>query len=263
MGLGSPTSVLIRAWQYRDLVGNLLSKEIKVRYMGASLGFAWSLLNPFITIVTYLVVFTYVFKTGVTNYALFLVTGVLHWTFFANVVAQASELLVANAGLIKKIRFPWKLLVLTNVLLNLVLWMVALAIYLLLFPVLGGNFSPALLAYPFYLLLYVGFSLGISLMLAVAYVEFRDTKHLVEVVLPVLFWATPILYPLDFVPEGARNWLLISPFAEFTLIFQDLCYAGEWPSVALTAAFTLWSAASLSLGIWVFNRHVDRLVMNL
>lgn len=254
---------LIHFWRYRDLVANLLSKEIKVRFMGASLGFAWSLLNPLVVITVYLVVFTYVFKVGVPNFSLFLVTGVIHWTFFGNVVGQASELLVMNAGLIRKIRFPWILVVVTNLLVNLVLWLATLLIFFLLLPLLGGHFSLAMLAYPFYLVLYLAFTMGISLLLAVAYVEFRDTKHLVEVVMQVLFWATPIIYPLSQVPEMAQDWLIISPLTQFTLIFQDLLYSGRLPSLEITAAFAAWSAASLGSGVWVFNRNMPRLVVNL
>ncbi|MBI4083986.1 MAG: hypothetical protein HY423_15390 [Candidatus Lambdaproteobacteria bacterium] len=93
-------------WRYRDLVRIPVSKKIKVRFMGATPGFARTLLNPLILILVYLAGFTHVFRAVLPDFTLFLVTGIVHWTLFGNVVVQASELRVPDAPLIKKIRFP-------------------------------------------------------------------------------------------------------------------------------------------------------------
>jgi lipopolysaccharide transport system permease protein len=250
-------------WRYRDLVLNLVAKDIKVRYMGAVLGFAWSLANPLIVTLTYVVVFTYIFPTSEPNYALFLVTGIIHWTLFTQVINQSCEILVINGGLIRKIYFPRILVPLSNLIVNVILWLSALAVFLIVFPFIGGQFTLALLVYPFYLCLFIGFIFGLSLILSILYVDFRDLKHLVEVALQVLFWATPILYPIKVVPPDFRWIDAISPLTEFTLIFQSFFYAHHLPTAHLTGAFALWTIGSLICGLWLFNRRMPALAERL
>lgn len=252
-----------RWWAYRDLVRNLVAKEIKVRYQGAALGFAWSLMNPLMITLMYLVVFTYIFPSNQPHYALFMIVGIVHWNLFAVLVMQGPELLVANAGLLKKICFPRLLAPLSNLLVNLTLWLMALSILLVLFPVLGGQWHWGMLLYPLYLLLLLGFTFGIMLTLCVLYVEFRDLKHLVEVFIQLLFWATPIIYPLTRVPERFRDLMLATPLAEFIRIFQDLFWAGAIPSLKLSLAFLSWTGVSLALGLWLFQRRGALLIERL
>lgn len=244
-----------RWWSYRDLVRNLVSKEIKLRYQGAVLGFVWSLMNPLVTTLMYLFVFTFVFRASQPNHALYLITGIVHWTLFATLITQAPELLVANSDLLKKIYFPRLLVPLANLLVNSTLWFMALGVFLVLLWPLGGSLHWAILAYPFYLLLFIGFNFGLMLTLSVLYVDFRDIKHLVEVFTQLLFWATPIIYPLSMVPSSLRDFFLLSPFTEFMRIFQEIFWAGAFPSLPLTLGASVWTALSLSLGLWLFYRR--------
>jgi lipopolysaccharide transport system permease protein len=256
-------SSMVALWDYRDLVKNLVAKDIKVRYMDAALGFAWALVNPLVTTLMYLVIFTYIFPSGISNYSLYLVTGILHWMFFSQVITQSPELLVANASLIKKIYFPRVLVSISNLLVNLVLWLFAFSVYLGLFPLLGGRFTLALLLYPAYLLLFVLFTFGIGLILSTLYVHFRDIKHIVDVFMQVLFWSAPILYPLDVIGEDVRSYMLISPLVEFTEIFHLIFYDGQLPPADLTFWFSAWTAAVVSVGLWVFYRWTPGLVEDL
>lgn len=253
----------LRWWSYRDLVRNLVSKEIKVRYQGAVLGFAWSLMNPLLITLMYLVVFTYVFRASQPNHALYMITGIVHWTLFSTLVTQAPEQLVGNGDLLKKIYFPRLLVPLSNLIVNSVLWFMALGVFLVLYGPLGGKLHWALLAYPFYLMLFLGFTFGLMLILCVLYVDFRDLKHLVEVFIQLLFWTTPIVYPLSKVPAKARDILLLSPLTEFAHIFQDIFWAGQLPSWGISLGFTAWTLLSLSIGLWLFYRRGAKLIERL
>lgn len=256
-------SPIRRWWSYRDLLRNLVTKEIKVRYQGAALGFAWSLMNPLMIILMYLVIFTYVFPSNQPHYALFMVVGIVHWNLFSLLIMQSSELLVGNAALLKKIYFPRMLVPFSNLLVNLILWFMALGILLALYQLLGGRWRLDLLLYPFYLLLFLGFTFGIMLTLSVLYVNFRDLKHLVEVCIQLLFWATPIIYPLSRVPERFRDIMLASPLTEFIRIFQDFFWGNTLPSLNLSLAFLGWTIFSLGLGLWLFQRRSFRLIERL
>lgn len=253
-----------RWWDYRDLVRNLVAKEIKIRYQGAALGFAWSLMNPLMITLMYLVVFTYVFPSKLPHYPLFMVVGIIHWNLFSLLVMQSSELLVGNGDLLKKIYFPRLLVPLSNLLVNATLWFMALGILFVFFVPLGGSWHLDLLLYPFYLLLFLGFTFGIMLTLSVLYVDFRDLKHLVEIFIQLLFWATPIIYPLSRIHHPLIVSLMkLSPFAEFSLIFQSLFWANTLPSWKLTVGFLLWTVLSLAVGLTLFYRRGARLIERL
>lgn len=246
---------LYRWWQYRDLLRNLIAKDIKVRYQGAFLGFAWSLMNPLLMSLTYYVVFTVVFKSPIKHYAVYLVTGMLHWNLFALVSADASDVLVGNQDLLKKLAFPRLLIPLSNLCVNLTLWLMGLLVLFVLLKPLGGTFSPVLLVYPLFLLLYLAFLFGIQLILCVLYVDFRDLKHLVEVLLMILFWSAPVVYPLVHLPAVVRPWVELSPLTEFVMIFQSLVYKGALPPAHLVAYFIVWTGLALWTGGTLFVRR--------
>jgi len=250
----SPLAPLNRWWKYRDLVRNLVNKELKVRYQGAFIGFAWSLMNPFLITLVYLFVFTYVFKSDNPNHALYIVTGIIHWTLFSNLMTQSPTLLVDNSDLLKKVYFPRLLIPFSNLLVNVVLWLMALGVFAALYYPLGGKPSVVILIYPIYLLMFLGFSFGLMLTFSVLHVEMRDTKHLVEIFIQLLFWATPILYPLKLVPEQLHILYALSPMSEFIQIFQHIFWAGTWPPMELTVGFLIWTLLSLALGMYLFYK---------
>lgn len=255
---------LIKWWSYRDLVWNLVSKEIKVRYQGAALGFAWSLMNPLLITLMYLIVFTYVFPSNQKNHALFMVVGIIHWNLFSMSMMQSSELLVGNAELLKKIYFPRILVPLSNLLVNTTLWLMALGVMLALYSWLGGTWQLNLLLYPFYLILWLGFMFGIMLAFCVLYVDFRDLKHIVEAFIQLLFWATPILYPVSKISNPTYHLLIKNdPLAEFAIIFQNFFWANQIPSLELTLKFIIWTFISLSVGFFLFYQRGYKLIERL
>ncbi len=256
-----PNTALL--WQYRDLVRNLVNKEIKVYYMGTWLGFAWSLASSLVTTLIYIIVFTFVFRSPEPNQTLLLITGLVHWTFFFQLISRSPTMLIANANLIKKVYFPHVLIPFSTLLVALILWLSFLAIFLLFLPLLGGHFTPVLLIYPFYLILFVFFTWGLSMTVAILHADLRDTEHLVGIALQILFWATPIVYPMSFLPAQVHAIVLASPLAEFVVIFRDLFYHQQLPSLGLTVCAVLWTLTSLSLGLWLFSRRLPLVVERL
>ncbi len=251
-------------WAYRHLLLNLVRKDIRVRYMGAALGFAWSLANPLVITIMYLLVFTYLFPSNLPDYPLFIVTGMIHWMFFSQVITQSSDVLVANSGLVKKIYFPRLLIPTSTLCTNLTLWSGTLAIYLVLYTlILGGHFNWVQLLYPVYFALFLIVIWGLSLCLCTFYVRFRDLKHLVEVAIQVLFWGTPIVYSISHVPPIAKLILAISPVTEFILICQDLFYWRVAPTWHLTLALAAWAVVLGGVGTYFFERRVPHLIEEL
>lgn len=259
----SPSQAKDSIWQYRDLLRNLIAKDIKVRYQGAALGFIWSLANPLALIALYSFVFSHVFRSAQANYTLFLIAGLLHWNLFSQIISQSGDFLLGNAGLLKKIYFPRLIIPTSGVLFNLVLWLLAIAVFFVIYPFMGGQYSSALLLYPLFLLAFIIFTWGVALAISVLNVEFRDLRHIVDVALLFLFWLTPILYEYSMIPEHLRQLFALSPLVDFILIFQSILYSGQVPTAHLIMAALLWTLASAGFGYWLFNRKIDHLIEKL
>lgn len=251
-------SALGRPWRYRDLLGNLVLRDLRVKYKGSSLGFAWSFLHPLLMAAVYTVAFKYVVRIQVEHFPVFLLSGLLPWTFFAAAVSAATASVAENAPLVRKVAFPRMILPLAAVASQLLQF---LLMYLAVLPVaalLGVAPSASLAALVPVFVLQLVFVAGLALAGATAYVHFRDTRHLLEVLLQVWFWATPIVYPLSLVPEPFRWLVKLNPM---TLIVESchLAVLGHaWPPAAWLGALAVWAAAAAAFGGWVFLAHERR-----
>ncbi|KZZ47682.1 MAG: ABC transporter permease [Saccharospirillaceae bacterium] len=240
---------------YRDLFGNLVRAEIKVRYMGAYMGVLWSLGSPLLYIAVYYYVFTVVFPSPIENFSLYVVTGFIHWSLFSQIISQSSDLLVRNVSLLRKMAFPMSHIVSANFVTALCFWMVALIIYACAFHYLGGAIEVELLYYPIALFLYLIFIYGISLLLSVLYVYFRDVKHLIDVFLPLLFWLSPVVYSISLVPEGLVLYYNLNPVACYIGSINGILHENQIPDDVDWLIMFFSSCLAFWIGWSVFNRY--------
>jgi ABC-2 type transport system permease protein len=241
-------------WQYRELLRNLVLKDLRLKYRSSVLGFLWSLLTPLAMILVYSLAFKYILRIQLENFTLFLFTGILPWTFFSATAMGSTLALVSNAGLVKQIYFPLEILVLATVFFNLVQFLLALAVFFPILIFLQAKLSWILLAYPAVLLLEVTFTVGVALLLSAVTVFYQDVKHVTEVVLMVLFWITPVLYHLSMVPEPGQTLFKLNPLTAYITAYQDIVYWGRSPSTESWALGSLAAVCMLALGGWVFRR---------
>ncbi len=251
-------AVEIKVWRYRELLRNLILKDLKLKYRGSILGILWSLLNPLIMIIVYSIAFKYILRIQLENYTVFLITGILPWSFFGAAAMASTEAVIANGNLLKKIHFPREILPLSSVLFNFVQFLLALAVFFPALYFLQAKLSWSLLAYPAVLLLNLAFITGIALLLSTLTVFYRDLKHLTEVILLTLFWVTPILYDISMIPERVRWLFKLNPMAAYITSYQKIIYLGAWPTWRMLLSGLVWAVATLALGYWVFRRHKHR-----
>ena len=251
---------LASIFSYRELVRNLVLKDLKVKYRGSVLGFLWSLANPLAMVTIYTLAFKYILAIRQPGLPFFILLGVLAWTFFANSAVMSTSALIEGGSLVKAVRFPRAVLPLTTVLFNLVQYLLTAVVFLpLIFlfhrmPSLGP-----LLLFPIFLALQVACIAGIALVLAAATTYFRDVRHFVEVALPLLFWTTPIVYPLSQAPERLRPLLLASPMSSFVVAYQQIFYYGTSPPLSVWAAGLGYGLGVFALGTMWFLSVEDRL----
>lgn len=255
--------------RFRGLLATLTSRELKARYRGSVLGFLWSLANPLLLLAVYTFVFSVVFQSrvpGIEPYALFVVCGLFPWVWLNTSALEGSMSLIANSGLIRKAVFPAELLPMVTVLSNFVHLLFALPIvavalfagWLLQYPV-GG---PGAVMLPAVLLLHLPMVAGIALGAAALTVHFKDVRDILQNLLTLMFFLTPILYPLESIRPYPVIWWLVrlNPFTPFTLAYQEVLFRGRTPEPDLWLQMALVSLFAWAAGAGLFERLRETLV---
>jgi ABC-type polysaccharide/polyol phosphate export permease len=255
-------------YRHRALLGVLTGRELKARYRGSVLGFVWSLLSPLLMLAVYTVVFQVVFPNrslSTRPYAIFLFTGLLPWNFLSAALVDASASLPTHGALLKKILFPAEVLPAVAVLSQAVHFLLGLPVLALglLLAALGAfdaRVVPGLplLQVPFLFLLQCVFVLGLGLLLAALTVHFRDVRDLLATVLPLWFFATPVLYALADVKSSRLTAVLrFNPVAPLFSGWHDALFYGRWISAGTWGAITAGSLVSFLAGYAFFDRLRD------
>jgi len=205
------------------LLKQLVKTDFKLRYQGSVLGYIWTLLRPLALFTTLFIVFDKFLKIGssIPNYPVYLLLGIVLWSFFTEVTNNSVTSIVAKGDLIRKINFPKYVIVLAGLfsaVINLVINFVIIVFFML---IMGVEPSISILLLPVLLLELFIFALALAFLLSALFVRFRDVSYIWEVLMQAAFYATPILYPLTLVPEAAAKILILNPMAQ---IIQDARY---------------------------------------
>src|SRR5438105_15591737 len=193
--------------RYRDLVVQLVSRDIRTRYKRSVLGIGWTLLNPLLMMAVLTLVFSQMFRGGVQHYAVYLLSAQLVWIFFAQTTTQAMNSLTWGGALIRKIYLPRSVFALSQVGAGLVNLTLALVPLLLISFVSGAPITWALLWLPVPMLLVACFALGVGLVLSTVAISFPDVVEMYQVALTAWYFLTPIIYPVAALPDSMR-WLM-------------------------------------------------------
>jgi ABC-type polysaccharide/polyol phosphate export permease len=256
-------------FRFRGLLATLTSRELKARYRGSVLGFLWSLANPLLLLAVYTFVFSVVFQprvAGADPYALFVVGGLFPWIWLSTSALEGSMSLLANSGLIRKAVFPAELLPMVTVLSNLV--HLLLAVPILAVAVVTGHFlgypvgGTASFLFPAVLALHIPLVAGLALGASALTAHFKDVRDLLANLLTLLFFLTPILYPIDSLRQfPALFWAVrLNPFTPFTLAYQETLFYGRAPAPLLWVQMALVSAVFWAFGAGLFDRLRETLV---
>ena len=267
---------LKEVWTSRELLVNLTSREVRGKYKRTVFGQLWSLANPLALMLIYTLVFGFIFKSnplpgnpsGLDVFALWLLCGLLPWTFFSSVVSSGAGSLVGNANLIQKVSFSRIVLPLSTVGASAYNWMFEIAVLLIAITIAGGFVLPWIPLLIVAMALLAVFAAGVGLLFSIANVYFRDTEYLLTIVLQLWIYLTPIIYPIERVADkststgglpGTPITILglydLNPMVHFVALFRQLIYDNRWPDGIEWVICLCWSLAALGIGMLVFRKN--------
>ena len=268
--LPATLNVLRETWAYRDLLRNLVVRDLKTRYKRSVLGFAWSFLNPLFMVMIFTVVFTVIARAqNVPNYPLFALCGLLAWNFLAGSVSGAARSIVGNAHLIDKVYFPRELLPISVVFSNLINFILSLIVFFVLLLLFRVPLSWWVLSLPIIIAVQFVLVVGLALIVAALNVFYRDVEHVLDVGLLAWFFLTPIFWELELLPNklplpwgdgGIDIWLLeyrLNPMASLVTDYRYILLY-DYGIIRHTVVPLVIGLVCLVVGWYFFRRNAHR-----
>ena len=246
-------------WAYRELLWVLALRDIRVRYKQAVLGAAWAVIRPLMQMLIFTVLFGRLAKipSDGAPYPVFVFAGLLPWTFFANTVSASAHSLVASSNLVSKVYFPRLIVPAASMGSALLDFFVSLVLLLALLLWYGLSWSPAMLLAPLLIFGMMVLALGLGTFLAALSVTYRDVAQVVPFAIQLWMFATPVIYPISFIPDQWRWVLLANPMTGYTEAFRA-CILGQpvdWSMLGVSVAISM---VLLGLGVAYFQRVEQR-----
>ncbi len=246
----------IKQNNYLFLLEQFSITDFKLRYTHSVLGYLWSLLKPLLMFGVLFFVFSVFIRFGkMEHYQIYLLSGILLWTYFSEATSSGMESLLSKASLLNKVNFPRIIIILSSSLTSAMTLLINLFVLSFFILVAGIKFSFTFIFIVPIVIELILLSFGISLMLASIYLRFRDLLHIWTVMLQLGFWATPIIYPINVVPDKYRILIYINPMARIIQSFREVVIYGE----RIDAMDMLITFAGITifiiLGYFLFTRN--------
>lgn len=243
------------AWQYRDLFGFLIWRQVRVRYAQSALGFGWAIIQPVFSMLIFTIIFGKLAKmeTDGSPYALFSMTGLLAWTYFSNALTDGVSSLVSEANMIRKIYFPRLFLPMSSVCAKLVDFIIACGVMVVLMCIYKQAPSSQLLLFPIICLVMIMFAAGCSLWLTALAVQFRDVKHAIPFLVQIGMYASPVVYSTSIIPDKYRIWFSLNPMVGVIEGFRSILLDSQPLPLSELGVGSLVSLLILLSGLAFFN----------
>ncbi|MGN1019080.1 MAG: ABC transporter permease [Aristaeellaceae bacterium] len=249
--------------RYGFLLRQLVSRDFQVKYKASVLGVIWSFLNPLLTMLVYLFVFSTIFKSNVEHFPVYLMSGIVLFNYFSESTSLGLSSITGNSALITKVYMPKVIYPLSKVLssaINLCISFIPLFIVML---INGVTFHKSILLLPLVVLFLLMFCLGMSLILSCMNVFFRDTQFLWSVLVTMWNFLTPIFYPESIIPARFQTLYHLNPLYQIVYFMRSITIGGVSPTPITYLYCTLASVIPLALGLWIFRKNQDKFVLHL
>lgn len=247
----------LELYRYRHLLWQWSARNLTLRYKRSVLGILWTLLEPLMIMIILTVVFSALFRFELPNYPVYVLTGFSLWDFFRRSTLAMMAEVTASQSLSTRVYLPQSTFAVAAALTYLVNWLLTMIPLLLIILVLGHPLSPSLAVVPAAMALVVLFTLGVGLIVATLATFFPDFGLMYQVLLTGLMYATPIIYPLEVVPERFRALLFLNPLTHLLALVRDPIYEGRVPEMGEWLLGLVLAFGALTFGWWIFTRYRD------
>lgn len=245
-------------YNYRELLKSNVKKDIRGKYKGSFLGILWSFVSPLLMTLVYALVFPFLMRgSQYDSYTTFLIIGILPWTWFTTSIAQGTYCIIGNGGILKKVYFPREILPISVVSSGMINYLIQCIIILLFVIVNHRPITIYLLFLPLIILAQYLFTLGIIFITGAINVYIRDFEYIINFIIQLLFYATPILYELSMFEAAPKlmYWLMkINPMAVLITSYRDIFYWGNMPHIKGLLVVTVASFVLCVVGLFIFRK---------
>ncbi len=250
-------------FKYKDLIIELVQRDLKLKYRRSILGYVWSILNPLLTMTVLTIVFTEMLGKKIENYPVYLLTGRMMYDFLKVSTTNAMKSVTGNASLLRKVYVPKYIFTLAKVTSSMVDMVFSFGALLIVMIVTHARFYWQILLTPLVIVQIYIFCCGLGFFLAQLNVFFRDMQHIYGVVLTAWLYLTPIMYQIEFLSSDLlRNFVKIfNPLYYYVAQFRDLVYYGRMPGPRIFWGGWLIAFLMLTIGIWSFQRSKDKFIL--
>ena len=240
-------------WDYREMIVSLVIRDLKSRYKGSVLVFFWMFLNPLLQLSVYTVVFSVIMRAGIDRFYLFLFVALVPWLFFSTCLSAGTGVVCSQQDMVKKIYFPREVLPLSFTIGQFVNMLFSFAVIFAVIILSGvGINMTALLYLPIVMLAELILALGMTFFVSAMNVYFRDLEHIMGIVSMAWMYMTPILYPMDMIPEQMVKLFYLNPMTSITAAYRDILYYKRVPGTDTMLRSIFMGLAVFMIGQAVF-----------
>lgn len=246
--------IIKELYDYREMLSNLVRKDLKVRYKGSVLGFLWTFLNPLLQLIVYTIVFSTIMRTNIDKFYIYLFIGLIPWLFFATCIQAGSTSILMNKDLIKKIYFPRIILPISTVNSAFMNMFYSMIVVLLTILVSGIGFSKYILLLPLAMIMQYILVLGMTFIFSALNVYFRDLEYILNIIVMMWFYLTPIVYEIEMIPEKYRLWFYLNPMTGIINFYRNILYYKRMPSFNAFGGILIYGIIMIVIGYFVFEK---------
>jgi ABC-type polysaccharide/polyol phosphate export permease len=251
-----PLSRLVELWHYRGLLRRLIIRNLMVKYQRSLLGFLWTLINPIVTLVVLIAVFSHVVRIPIPNYWAFLLSGYFVWNFTIQTLNMGTYIFAEHSKLLRTASFPSEILVFSAAIAKFIEFAAAMVLVLIALIAFHHNGVPLSFSIlPLLVFIQLLVIVGMALLITSLSIFYYDVHHALPIALATLFYASPVFYPVSLVPEIIRPYYMLNPIAGLLKLFHLTIYEGSMPPISLLAGMLAYSAAIFLLGYAIFRRY--------
>jgi lipopolysaccharide transport system permease protein len=241
---------------YRELIVNLVVRDLKVRYKRSILGVLWALLEPLVLMILFTVVFSFLLRIRIENYPVFVLCGIVPWSFFNTALSYSATSIAEHANLIKKIYFPREIILLGVIVSRLANFLISVGLLFLFMLAFRVKFTPYVAFLPLIVAIQFFLVVGLALFFTSLNTFYHDVGFILEFILFGWFYVTPVFYPVSMVPERFLGLYMLNPMAVIIHSYRRVLLYGQCPDLGQLAIALVVVTVALFIG-WVVFRHLE------